>query len=113
MEIFIAKAIRQIGDAMWRRKVPLTGQSHAWLIAIDEFDSSELQGSPNGGQVVDRGDSATFFKVANGALAQVGPSSQFSLRPVEQSGGCPRLIGGHSTAISWESRFPSISHEKR
>lgn len=78
-------------------------QSNSGLVTVDELNARSFQGASNGRQVVDRRNPAALFEIANSALAQIGSSSQFSLRPVEQSASCPRLIGGHPTAISWDT----------
>jgi hypothetical protein len=91
---------------------PSPRQSNSGLVAVNELNACSLQGTPNGCQIIDRWDAAALFEIANSTLAQIGPSSQFGLRPVEQSTSCPRLIGGHPTAISWDT-VPSNSHEKR
>jgi hypothetical protein len=63
-------------------KRSLTRQADAGSVAINELDASRLARATNGSQVVDRRNPAAFLKVADRALAQVRPDSQFGLRPV-------------------------------
>jgi hypothetical protein len=61
------------------RPTPSTAQSDTGLVAIDEFNARRFKRAPNSSQIIDRRDPPAFFKVADSALAQVRPSSQFRL----------------------------------
>jgi hypothetical protein len=54
-----------------RLRMSSTRQSDPGLVTVDKLDPGGLQCASNRSQIVDRGDPSAFFKVANGALAQI------------------------------------------